>query len=710
MPTETKSTAPSLKDIIKANVAGEVAEEFHNALEKGNNKILSFWSLDNDTVNKDPLNRYHVGHLAYMLFITKLLSTRNCVVEANICDSYSLKSNRTERHSSFFNLFKSWREGRIRIRNFLDRVYLEAEDNFIIFNLRDEFQKRNSHFQKLYTSARDVWAETKDLLDRHGRELVDGRDYRYPNKASANDTHIRKFHNLLRKKLWGGITTLETKTLLFISDHDPSWLTSDWTSKCIALFASKFIKNKHVEYILEGERNCYSWRFHLLLAKIVAVRNAARNRKPPDFTRIQIIPFRDIPNIENSKFMAQEQKDSALFFEEILNATETTNKFHRFRSKSTRATNRIYDLLQSLEAANPISSFVFNIAAKLCDYPTDSVQILHVSDIHYGRHFSFGVKESSTKWSPVEKLTSYLQSRLSREKPHFLFISGDFTSVCKRREFAQAEDFIKHFLKSKVLQALPGRHRVWRHQIVAVPGNHDFAWDLVGKNQARDFKVFVKNAGIMSPWTDSSRICKIIKPANSVPLRMMYFERLGLAIVLACSTTGTLSSRDKREDYAKLRKLKGKLSDEQWNLLRELLNQDQPEFPPEHQAALSQCIGELYRKNGGQNAKLVFMAHHHVSDVDHETRSPRGIPNIMRTLVDANAVLWLHGHIHVPYLRTREDGLTICGAGTIGGWTAEGHSANIIHIGISNNYENCLSQLKFNMLDGSFRRCSFEEK
>lgn len=698
----TKSIAKkySLRDVINENVAPEAVDVFYQALNQGGTKVLSFWSLDNHTLNLEPLKRYHAGHLTYMLFLAKLLSSKKCVVQANICDSYSLKSIPKGKGSYFFNSSKSWRESRMRIRNFLDKAYLgHKEDVFAIFNLRDEFQTGNCYSQELHIKSKDIWQKTKRILSNYEVDFVDGRDYRYPRNFEDNDERIQAIHEILKKELWDNISIPETISLLFILSEPREWLSSKWTSKFIAYFANKYINNKKTEFILEGERGCYSWQFHLLLAKIVA------SEKVSDFSGIQIVPFLDTPNIQGDSFMEFKKDEDALFAKDILNASDSTNILKDFRENNKQETNRINELLASLDGTKSISSLIFNIVSKLSGYPLNRVQIIHASDIHFGNNFSFGSKASEAQWSPTTILPIYLSKKPIKERPHFLLISGDFTSICRESEFKQAEDFIENFIDGKALQPLPGKTKIVKHQIMAVPGNHDFAWDLQGGHQARNFKRFVTNTGVLSPWADTfdSEICEVIKPSNNIPLRIIYFKSLDIAIVLACSTKGTQVHDDDKEQYKIMRKGMKRLTDRQWEIMRKILNRDRPEFPPKYDKALNSCIKKLNMKKKGENIKLIFMSHHNASEVDHEANIPRGTKGIKKTLNGAKAMLWLHGHTHVPNLERTEEGLTICGAGTLGGWTAEGHSVNVINIGISNEYGNYISKLKFSMLEGDFQ-------
>lgn len=78
--------------------------------------------------------------------------------------------------------------------------------------------------------------------------------------------------------------------------------------------------------------------------------------------------------------------------------------------------------------------------------------LLHISDLHFGPHFSSTVAES------VLELFQAL-------KPDALIVSGDFTQRAKKSEFHEARDFLEK-LNAPVRVMVPGNHdiplfRVW---------------------------------------------------------------------------------------------------------------------------------------------------------------------------------------------------------------------------------------------------------
>jgi len=84
------------------------------------------------------------------------------------------------------------------------------------------------------------------------------------------------------------------------------------------------------------------------------------------------------------------------------------------------------------------------------------MNIIHLSDVHFGNQDSTFVNESIKK--PLIDLLNEIES------PTVLVISGDVTFQGSTRGFAEAEEFFDEIRKSSGLE---------REHIIACPGNHD---------------------------------------------------------------------------------------------------------------------------------------------------------------------------------------------------------------------------------------------
>jgi len=216
-------------------------------------KIMSFWSLDSETAHLDPMERYHVGQLVFILFLSRLVSTDKFLIEANICDSYSLESTSgTQQLSSFYSINKSWRIGRKTVRNFLETVFLEAKDNFVINNMRDVFHNEDGDFKRYSSHAKDILNMLHDFFEGFVVSEQEALGYRYPDSSYTPPVGLigqlqNKFLHNLNIKI--RITTSQVRDLIFLyKGRKPEWLFGNsltWASNCIARFIKRYLNSEY---------------------------------------------------------------------------------------------------------------------------------------------------------------------------------------------------------------------------------------------------------------------------------------------------------------------------------------------------------------------------------------------------------------------------------------------------------------------------------
>lgn len=114
------------------------------------------------------------------------------------------------------------------------------------------------------------------------------------------------------------------------------------------------------------------------------------------------------------------------------------------------------------------------------------MRIVHLSDLHFGRH--------------DPQLEATLVDDIERQNPDLVVISGDFAQIGSRREFAAARDFIDR-LKAPIF-AVPGNHDVPARNILK-----RFA-DPYGRYRhfiAEDLEPFLQTSGVALAGIKTSR-------------------------------------------------------------------------------------------------------------------------------------------------------------------------------------------------------------
>ena len=108
------------------------------------------------------------------------------------------------------------------------------------------------------------------------------------------------------------------------------------------------------------------------------------------------------------------------------------------------------------------------------------INILHLSDIQYGRHHVDRGKKRKPiykKWDyddQLEKIKESLDNLAKKHgvRPNFIAVTGDIAEESKPEEYELAESFIG---------GIANHLEIDRRYVVMVPGNHDVSWNLCRK-------------------------------------------------------------------------------------------------------------------------------------------------------------------------------------------------------------------------------------
>lgn len=112
------------------------------------------------------------------------------------------------------------------------------------------------------------------------------------------------------------------------------------------------------------------------------------------------------------------------------------------------------------------------------------INILHLSDIQYGRHHVDVKKKRKPiykKWDYDDQLEKIKESLDNLEKkhgvrPNFIAVTGDIAEESKPEEYILADSFIG---------GIAAHLGIDRRYVVMVPGNHDVSWELCRKARLR---------------------------------------------------------------------------------------------------------------------------------------------------------------------------------------------------------------------------------
>ncbi|MCW3124823.1 MAG: metallophosphoesterase [Bacteroidetes bacterium] len=117
---------------------------------------------------------------------------------------------------------------------------------------------------------------------------------------------------------------------------------------------------------------------------------------------------------------------------------------------------------------------------------TNEIQILHFSDMHFGKHnigHSPDPDDAIDGYKDIATLITDDLKKLESEdgnldSPLIVALSGDFTQIAAHNEFAQAKVFLDKLISSKLLN-----REVTKEEIFMIPGNHDVVFDKSSENE-----------------------------------------------------------------------------------------------------------------------------------------------------------------------------------------------------------------------------------
>lgn len=101
------------------------------------------------------------------------------------------------------------------------------------------------------------------------------------------------------------------------------------------------------------------------------------------------------------------------------------------------------------------------------------INICHISDLHFGIFENKSFSRTDLTFSLPYSLIGFFSQLDENEKPHFLIISGDLTSISEEDEYKQFFQFMKVFIEEKCFAKCKYDRYTEKDRTIIVPGNHD---------------------------------------------------------------------------------------------------------------------------------------------------------------------------------------------------------------------------------------------
>lgn len=267
---------------------------------------------------------------------------------------------------------------------------------------------------------------------------------------------------------------------------------------------------------------------------------------------------------------------------------------------------------------------------------TSQIQILHLSDLHFGDHHIYNPTPSASKAgipSLGESISDDLQKDFGatvidktdysqqKESPLIIAVSGDFTQKAAHQEFQEASAFLDKLLCNKILN-----RKISKENVFIVPGNHDVQFT----EPTQDVR-FQPYCSFYNKFYQGIRPAQLAhEPMNLTQIHLRNEDENKFLIVeINCSMyveKNTVDSSRGQVDIASITKLRKDLE----------------------KAKSSTSDFADYIK--------IVVIHHHVVLLPSFIEDGRGVDSIMHSgyllelLSEYNFHLILHGHKHYPHI------------------------------------------------------------
>lgn len=287
---------------------------------------------------------------------------------------------------------------------------------------------------------------------------------------------------------------------------------------------------------------------------------------------------------------------------------------------------------------------------------TRQIEILHVSDLHFGPKHRFrppaAADGSETSSAGVPSLLEHLLEDLKvvnaagGQVRRVLCVTGDLTESGSFGELRDAADFVRGLAESPEARLLDGLRSTW-----VVPGNHDLIF-AEGDEGARwrEWERFPKDLSgedIATPACRADRYARVVDRSHD------------LGVIVACFNSAYHVHKGSRDEQ------RGQIDTQQRKAVREALERIQKDDP------------ESFR-----NAIRIAMLHHHPLLIPPLVEPGRGYDAVvdgaflLQDLQTFGFHAILHGHKHHPFsfvediddgwVSVREPPLHIVAGGSVG--------------------------------------------
>jgi len=298
----------------------------------------------------------------------------------------------------------------------------------------------------------------------------------------------------------------------------------------------------------------------------------------------------------------------------------------------------------------------------------NKINICHISDLHFGIFENKSFKTIDEDFHLADSLIDFISTHFKEdEKPHFLLISGDLTSISKKSEYKDFLSFIDNFIEEGCFARCYFKKYSEKDRIIIVPGNHDVVRELdikgkYGGDKIETFKKNIAEKGFNTPYGNDKGYCfeindmelKRLVKSSPIPCALYYYPEYNIMFLALVSCY--LSQKYNPivlKIYEKFRDIDmdEKIFKELEKDIEKIIYDDFGHYPQLYWKKTRKTLKEFKKIKGNikdkyRNLIKFAITHHQVIPMYSKHVCPEGALEMREILGKYGVVSILHGHLH----------------------------------------------------------------
>lgn len=294
--------------------------------------------------------------------------------------------------------------------------------------------------------------------------------------------------------------------------------------------------------------------------------------------------------------------------------------------------------------------------------------ICHISDLHFGLFENKSYESVDDSFRVINSFIEFLSTDFyEEEKPHFLLISGDITSISDDSEYSDFIQFIEDFLSENCLSRCLFNKYSEKDRIIITPGNHDTIRQLkdsskFGSDKLNSFKNNIADKDFNTPLGDNKEICyeinerekKRLKNSCPIPCSLFYYPEYNILFSALVSCYFSHKFNPKVIELYKRYKdegLKKEIIEQFKKDIENIIYEDYGHFPQLYRRKVRRTLIDFKTDREISNEKYknilkLAISHHHVIPLDSKHIQTEGAYEMRKCLGSSGVLSILHGHLH----------------------------------------------------------------